>query len=222
MTARDEFLSIASHELRTPLSTLKLQTAGLSRWLSRASLPEHEPHLLKHFAVIDRQVARLEKLTTELLDVSRISSGRLELHREPFNLVVLVREIVERFRADQARGSSSIVFESAPSVVGEWDPFRIDQVASNLVVNAIRYGEGKPVHVSVHAVNDAARIIVRDEGIGIAADHKERIFNGSNGRCRRRTTAAWDWASGLRGGSSTPTMAPSTSPASQGWEPPLR
>ena len=84
VTARDEFLSIASHELRTPLSTLKLQTAGLSRWLSQASLPEHEPHLLKHFAVIDRQVARLEKLTTELLDVSRISSGRLELHREPF------------------------------------------------------------------------------------------------------------------------------------------
>jgi len=176
VTARDEFLSIASHELRTPLSTLRLQTAGLARWLSQASLPEHEPHLLKHFAVIDRQVARLEKLTTELLDVSRITSGRLELHREHFDLVVLVREIVERFRADQARGSSSIVFESAPSVVGEWDPFRIDQVASNLVVNAIRYGEGKPVHVSVHAVNDAARLIVRDEGIGIAADHKERIF----------------------------------------------
>ena len=134
------------------------------------------PHLLKHFAVIDRQVARLEKLTTELLDVSRITSGRLELHREHFDLVVLVREIVERFRADQARGASSIVFESDPSVVGEWDPFRIDQVASNLVVNAIRYGEGKPVHVSVHAADDAARIIVRDEGIGIAADHKERIF----------------------------------------------
>jgi signal transduction histidine kinase len=176
VAARDEFLSIASHELRTPLSTLKLQMAVLSRWLSQASLPEGGPVLMKHFTVIDRQVVRLEKLTAELLDVSRITSGRLELHREPCDLVVLVREIVERFRADQTRGAPSIVFESDPSVVGEWDPFRIDQVASNLVVNAIRYGEGKPVHVSVHAVDQAARIIVRDDGIGIAADHKERIF----------------------------------------------
>ena len=175
VAARDEFLSIASHELRTPLSTLKLQMAVLSRWLSQASLPEYEPIFMKHFAVIDRQVARLEKLTAELLDVSRITSGRLELHREPCDLVVLVREIVERFRADH-RGTPSIVFESDASVAGEWDPFRIDQVASNLVVNAIRYGEGKPVHVSVHAVDQAALIIVRDEGIGVAADHKERIF----------------------------------------------
>jgi len=175
VAARDEFLSIASHELRTPLSTLKLQAAGLLRRLAQAS-PEDEPTLKKHFAVIDRQVARLEKLTAELLDVSRITSGRLELHREPCDLVVLVREIVERFRADQAPGALSIVFESDPSVVGDWDPFRIDQVASNLIVNAIRYGEGRPVHVSVWSMDNAARIIVRDEGIGIAVDHKDRIF----------------------------------------------
>jgi len=176
VAARDEFLSVASHELRTPLSTLRLQTATLRRWLTQASLPEYEPVLTQHFAVIDRQVGRLEKLTAELLDVSRITSGRLELHREPVDLVVLVREIVDRFRADQTRSVPAIVFESDPSVVGEWDPFRIDQVASNLLVNAIRYGEGKPVHVSVRAAGAAARIIVSDEGIGIAADQKERIF----------------------------------------------
>jgi signal transduction histidine kinase len=176
VAARDEFLSVASHELRTPLSTLRLQTTTLRRWLTQASLPEYEPVLTKHFAVIDRQVGRLEKLTAELLDVSRITSGRLELHRESVDLVVLVREIVDRFRADQTRSVPAIVFESDPSVVGEWDPFRIDQVASNLLVNAIRYGEGKPVHVSVRAADAAARIIVRDEGIGIAADQKERIF----------------------------------------------
>ena len=176
VAARDEFLSVASHELRTPLSTLRLQAATLRRWLTQASLPEYEPVLTKHFAVIDRQVARLEKLTAELLDVSRITSGRLTLHREPVDLVVLVREIVDRFRADQTQSVPAIEFQSDPSVLGEWDPFRIDQVASNLVVNAIRYGEGKTIQVSVRAVDGAARIIVKDEGIGIAADQKERIF----------------------------------------------
>ena len=176
VAARDEFLSVASHELRTPLSTLRLQAAAVSRWLTQVSMPEHGPTLTKHFALIRRQVSRLEKLTAELLDVSRITSGRLELHRELVDLVLLVREIVDRFRADQARSSPTIVFESDASVAGHWDPFRVDQVVSNLVANAIRYGEGRPIHASVRATGEGARIIVRDEGIGIAADQKDRIF----------------------------------------------
>jgi len=176
VAARDEFLSVASHELRTPLSTLRLQTTTLSRWLARGPQSERESALARHFAVIERQVTRLEKLMADLLDVSRITSGRLELHRESVDLVVLVREIVDRFRADRVGSTPVIVFESDPTVAGEWDPFRIDQVASNLVANAIRYGEGTPVHVSVRATDNAARIVVRDEGIGIAADQKQRIF----------------------------------------------
>jgi signal transduction histidine kinase len=176
VAARDEFLSVASHELRTPLSTLRLQTTTLSRWLARETQSEHESALTKHFAVIERQVARLEKLMADLLDVSRITSGRLELHRESIDLVVLVREIVDRFRADRVGSTPVIAFESDPSVAGEWDPFRIDQVASNLVANAIRYGEGTPIHVSVRGTDDEARLIVKDEGIGIAGDQKERIF----------------------------------------------
>ena len=176
VAARDEFLSVASHELRTPLSTLKLQTAAVSRWLARTPMPEHEPALAKNFAVIDRQVARLEKLMAELLDVSRLTSGRFELLRERVDLVPLVREVVDRFRSDHGQSTPELLFESDPHVVGEWDPFRLDQVASNLVANAIRYGEGKPVHVAVRGTGDAGCIVVRDEGIGIAADQKERIF----------------------------------------------
>src|SRR5262245_37142194 len=176
VVARDEFLSVASHELRTPLSTLRLQTTTLSRWLAQETQSEHESALTKHFAVIERQVTRLEKLMVDLLDVSRITSGRLEMHRESIDLVVLVREIVDRFRADRVGSAPVIAFESDPSVAGEWDPFRIDQVASNLVANAIRYGEGTPIHVSVRGTENEARLIVKDEGIGIAADQKERIF----------------------------------------------
>src|SRR6188508_2921470 len=74
VAARDEFLSVASHELRTPLATLKLVTTTLSRWLARETQSEHESALTKHFALIERQVARLEKLMADLLDVSRITS----------------------------------------------------------------------------------------------------------------------------------------------------
>jgi signal transduction histidine kinase len=176
VAARDEFLSVASHELRTPLSTLGLQAAAVSRWLTQVSMPEHGPMLAKHVGVIRRQVSRLEKLTAELLDVSRITSGRLELHPEPVDLVRLVREIVDRFCAEQPSSGPAIQFESDTSVAGQWDPFRIDQVASNLVANAIRYGEDRPIHVSVKATADGAQISVQDQGIGVAADQRERIF----------------------------------------------
>ena len=175
VAARDEFLSVASHELRTPLSTLRLVTATLSRRLTDQR-PDSGADLPRQIAVIDRQVVRLEALTAVLLDVSRITSGRLALHLEPVDLVVLMRDIVSRFRGDETKSTPVIEFQSVPSVVGEWDASRIDQVASNLMVNAISYGKGTPIHVSVDADDDAARLTVRDEGIGIAADQKTRIF----------------------------------------------
>jgi signal transduction histidine kinase len=175
VAARDEFLSVASHELRTPLSTLRLVTATLSRRLSE-SRGDNGSDVARQIAVIDRQVVRLEALTAVLLDVSRITSGRLALHLEPIDLVVLVRDIVSRFRGEEAKGAPVIEFQSVPSLIGEWDASRIDQVASNLIVNAISYGKGKPVHVSVNTAGGAATITVRDEGIGIAAEQRTRIF----------------------------------------------
>jgi two-component system OmpR family sensor kinase len=175
VTARDEFLAVASHELRTPLSTLRLVTTTLSRRLAQTR-PDAEPDLMRQVAVLDRQVRRLEKLTADVLDVSRITSGRLELHREPIDLVVLVREICDRFLADRSQGAPVILVDSDASATGHWDSSRIDQVISNLVSNAISYGNGSTVRVTVRATADTARIIVSDDGIGIAADRRDRIF----------------------------------------------
>jgi signal transduction histidine kinase len=175
VAARDEFLSVASHELRTPLTTLRLVTTTLSRALVRP-LREDGTDFAKQIAVIDRQVVRLETLTAALLDVSRITSGRLALHLEAIDLSALVHEIVNRFRAGHTEGAPVIEFQGESNVIGEWDPSRIDQVASNLIANAVSYGKGAPFHVSVDTVGDAARLIVRDEGIGIAADQRMRIF----------------------------------------------
>jgi signal transduction histidine kinase len=175
VTARDEFLAVASHELRTPLSTLRLVATTLSRRLAPPR-PDGEPDLTRQVAVLDRQIRRLEKLTADVLDVSRITSGRLELHPEPCDLVVLVREIVDRFLADRSQGAPIIHFESDASATGHWDASRIDQVISNLVANAISYGNGSTVRVTVRATADTAHVIVEDDGIGIAADTRDRIF----------------------------------------------
>jgi signal transduction histidine kinase len=175
VAARDDFLSVASHELRTPLTTLRLVTTTLSRQLTQSGA-ESRSDFSQQVAVIDRQVGRLEALTAALLDVSRITSGRLALHHEPIDLVTLVHEIVDRFRADQAEGAPVVELHGEKSVVGEWDSSRIDQVVSNLIANAISYGRGTPVRVSVDGAGDTVRIMVRDEGIGIAADQKARIF----------------------------------------------
>jgi len=175
VTARDEFLAVASHELRTPLSTLRLVASMLSRRLAQ-SHPDGEPDLTRQVMALDRQIRRLEKLTADVLDVSRITSGRLQLHREPSDLAILVREIVDRFLADRSEGAPVVLFDGAANATGHWDASRIDQVVSNLVSNAISYGNGSTVHVTVRATEDTARVIVRDNGIGIAADTRDRIF----------------------------------------------
>lgn len=177
LKARDDFLSVASHELKTPLTTLKLQTQRL-----QAMLPSGEgervdrERLLRVIAPYSRQVLRLEKLVNQLLDVTRIAAGRLQLEREEVDLSKLVTELSDRFRDELAQASCTLELSASEPVVGRWDPFRLDQVISNLLSNAIKYGAGGPVDVSV--TRDAARgyVTVRDRGIGIAPAEQERIF----------------------------------------------
>jgi PAS domain S-box-containing protein len=167
---RDDFLSIAGHELRTPLTALQLYLHTL---LSGAS--ERSP-LEKRLRSAGRQVERLSRLINELLDVSRLTAGRLELEIGEVDLTALTREIVERFGDELARTGSSMVFSADGPVVGHWDHMRLDQIITNLVSNAIKYGRGKPIDVSVAAVDGQARLVVCDRGIGIEPEHQARIF----------------------------------------------
>jgi signal transduction histidine kinase len=175
---RDEFLSIASHELRTPLTTLQLRTEGLLRAAGRAeALPVTE--LRPKLEATHRQVLRLAQLVSMLLDVSRISAGRLELEREPVDLGVLCRDVIDRLEQDAARAGSPITLqiEGGGAVVGKWDRVRLDQVLTNLLTNAIKYGGGKPITVRVrHAPGGRAEIEVEDQGIGIDPRDQARLF----------------------------------------------
>jgi PAS domain S-box-containing protein len=174
---RDEFLSIASHELRTPLAALSLQVAGLERAVQRRSAPPEESQRELHRAGrAVAQVERLIRLVDNLFDVSQITAGRLQLQCEPFDLSEAVRAVVNGL-AEQANRAGCSVSVTAPEVVvGNWDRFRIEQVVTNLLTNAFKYGAGKPIDVSVDATEETARLRVRDQGTGIAPHHTERIF----------------------------------------------
>ena len=173
---RDEFLSVASHELRTPITTLSLQIDGLPRALQQQvgePLPEN---LARRLTLIRRQADRLAALVSSLVDVSRISSGKLELSRERADLAEIVRSVAERFGDDARRSGSSVALDGQGPIWGEFDVSRVDQVVTNLVSNAIRYGLGKPITIGVAREGARARFWVQDRGIGIPAQHHGRIF----------------------------------------------
>ncbi len=174
---RDEFLSVASHELKTPLTPLSLKLDVLARELAaEADLPR-APRWARYVESARGQVRRLADLVNDLLDVSRISTGRLQLHLEAVDLAAVVRDVVAQFEQQAAKFGCSLVLQVGQEpLVGRWDRLRVEQVVGNLLSNAIKYGAGHPVHLHLEADGGRARLAVRDEGIGIAPEHLGRIF----------------------------------------------
>jgi signal transduction histidine kinase/ActR/RegA family two-component response regulator len=169
--ARDAFLSIAAHELRTPITTLRLQLDMLREQAQRAGNTRVEPCLDRTL----RQTDRLERLIERLLDVSRIMSQPLEIERRPTDLSELVGEVAEQLREQASRAGCKLVLRIHPAV-GSWDRDRLEQVVTNLLLNALQYGAGRPVEVSVSATSQRARLSITDHGIGIAQQDVGRIF----------------------------------------------
>nr|WP_249347100.1 HAMP domain-containing sensor histidine kinase [Corallococcus exiguus] len=176
---RDEFLGIASHELKTPLTPLSLKVQLLQKQvvvLAREGKDVPTDRVADALDVVQRQVRRLSGLVDSLLDVSRITAGRLRLELEELDLASVAAEILYRFSAAAAQAGTELGLEAPVPVVGRWDRLRLEQVVTNLVSNALKYGAGHPVIVSVEAQGTLARLAVKDHGIGIAPDDLARIF----------------------------------------------
>jgi signal transduction histidine kinase len=165
--ARETFLSIASHELRTPLHALGLQMDLLARQRPDASA------LLQGMR---RQVVRLSRLVDQLLEVSRIGVGRLRLDIEDVDLASVARDAVDRYEPERLRAACDVVVRAPSPVVGAWDRSRLDQIVTNLLSNACKYGAGRPIEIDVLQEGDVARLAVRDHGIGISENDQKRLF----------------------------------------------
>ena len=123
------------------------------------------------------QTERLERLIENLLDVSRITTGHLDLESEWFDLAEMAQDVTERFREQAARGGTSVELSAPAPVLGRWDRLRLEQVATNLLSNALKFGEGRPIGVEVQGDPGHATLTVTDQGIGIAPENVARIFH---------------------------------------------
>jgi len=173
---RDDFLSIAGHELKTPLTAVILQLGSLLRAF-RTPPPPDAGAAVERLTRINATMARLERLIGELLDVSRITAGRLTLEREPHDLVEVAHEVIARFAEQSARAHSPLELDAPASVEGSWDRQRLDEVLTNLLSNALKYGPGAPVRVRIRAEGATAHLVVSDGGIGVSAADQARLFD---------------------------------------------
>ncbi len=187
--ARDEFLSVASHELNTPLTSLSLQIQMLNRGIKKSlvagmkegsttSAIEVPIRVVEKISTLENQSRRLSGLLDELLDLTRIRLGRIQLERDLVDLGSVVNEVVERFGIEAKQKGVEISVRGSLPEPGCWDRLRVEQIVSNLVSNAIKYGEGKPVSILLKADQPRRRAIltVKDLGLGIEPSMQDKIF----------------------------------------------
>lgn len=188
LQARDEFVSIASHELKTPLTSLHLQLQLLGRNLEQtkkmkaspqeiAVIPVEQISKIVHSCI--HQTKKLTALLDDLLDLTRIRLGKFELNLQEVNLVRIVKEVANRFQAEiDKKGIVLNIVIINEDAIGIWDLLRIEQIVTNLISNAIKYGEGSPIDITILKDRDFNRVIleVKDQGVGIPLDLHAKIF----------------------------------------------
>lgn len=174
--ARDLFLSLASHELRTPLTAMRLQVQSLERRLQREGPATLSPERITRFVgQMDRSLLRLGHLVEDMLDVSRIQSGKLALNPESVEIAALIADVTERLSPSMAAAGMKLELELHPAR-GLWDRHRLEQILVNLIANAIRYAPGKPLRISTCEAKGMLELRVSDRGPGVPEEHRERIF----------------------------------------------
>lgn len=175
--ARDQFISIASHELRTPITSMKVQAQTLNRLISTNGARSIDPALLdRSVSTSLRQIDRLAQLVDDMLDASRIAMGRLAIRREEMELAEMVRDVLSRYEAQLRAAGCSVRTRLDEGVKGQWDRFRLEQVVTNFLTNAMRYAAGTAVDVEVERSGEFAVLRVRDHGPGIPRERLDTVF----------------------------------------------
>lgn len=165
---RDDFLSLISHELKTPLTALKLNI-DIIRQIHLEEFPESSSKTQIDSSL--RQVVRLERLILSMMDLTMLDSGQLGLIKKDSDLKKILQDATNALNHDAVKINYPV-----ESLIGNWDPVRLEQVASNLIHNAIKYGLGKPVEIEMGAEGNEIWFSVRDYGAGIHPEDHKRIF----------------------------------------------
>jgi two-component system, OmpR family, sensor kinase len=180
MNMQDDFLSIAAHELRTPITPISMQLQLIKRVITSVNenqmLGTMKEKLLRITHNSNKELDRLSNLIDELLDVSRISAGRLLLNLEEINLSEIVQVLVNRHQIAAHNAGINLQLKLEPEVIGLWDSTRLESLVENLITNAIKYGDGKPVEVKLETREKNVVLTVKDYGIGISKEDQHRIF----------------------------------------------
>jgi len=175
-----DWISILAHELKTPLTPLSMQAGLVRRLTGQLEQPELRlvalNRLLSVAEITDKQVHRIDSLVNSLLEMARIDAGQMSLKEQHTSLKRIAAEVIQQFTRDLGLPRDLIVLEADGEGWGYWDGLKIEQVINNLVSNAIKYGEGKPVQVRLHETTGRILLEVIDRGPGVAPANRERIF----------------------------------------------
>ncbi|SKB30510.1 PAS domain-containing protein [Daejeonella lutea] len=166
---KDEFLSIASHELKTPLTSIK----AFNQLLQRVKEPDKVEKFVQKSA---EHISRLERLISDLLDVTKINAGKMQYNMEPFNFGGMVRESVNILR--HTAPDHEVILESVADIEYTGDKFRLELVINNFISNAIKYSpEGKKIIVNCRIEEGNIVFSVQDFGVGIAEENLDKLFD---------------------------------------------
>ncbi len=180
--SRDEFLAVASHELKTPLTSILLSLQLVLRRLEKSTTKiDASEEVIEAVGVGIQQSKRMSRLINDLLDVSETSSDYFQLYKEKVNLSELINDIKLKFEIIlKEKKIQLIVKEEDKNIKGVWDKIRLEQAISNLISNAIKYGNGKPISLMVKKVGSTVEIKVIDRGKGVKKEDRKKIFKVFN------------------------------------------
>jgi signal transduction histidine kinase len=188
--ARDEFIATVAHELRNPIAPLTFQirlALNKTEHMAATGAPVSVEWIQAQLRGVEQRLHRVLETLDRLLDVSRLSTGRIDLQLAPMNLGEVVREVLDGFDAELAVARCKLTLSERREATGVWDRLRVEQICRNLLSNAIRFGAGRPIEVTVNADHDFASLAIRDHGIGIAADQQSKIFERFEQGVERRS-----------------------------------
>lgn len=169
LKARDEFLSIAAHEIRGPLTSMRLAVQMLQQGTAADKSA-------KALDVIQREDRRLAQFVDELLDLGRIRAGQLHFTFEEVDLNEVIQDATTRLSSEMTRSGSPLSISTEGRTVGQWDRSRLNQVVTNLLTNAIKFGLGKPIEIRLKRHDETVTLSVTDHGIGIPEDKQQQVF----------------------------------------------